>query len=39
MKKRMLITALVLGAIALATIRWTFDGVAWAIRPMRPSTA
>ena len=39
MKKRMLITALVLGAITLATIRWTFDGLAWATRPARPSPA
>jgi hypothetical protein len=39
MKKRLLITALILGAITLATIRWTFDGLAWATRPARPSPA
>jgi hypothetical protein len=38
MKKRMLIAALILGALLLATGRWAVDGAAWAARPLRPAS-
>src|SRR3954468_10359077 len=38
MKKRMLIAALILGALLLATLRWVFDAASWAARPLRPAT-
>jgi hypothetical protein len=39
MKKRMLITGLILAALLLATLRWVHDGVTWAARPLGATTA
>jgi hypothetical protein len=40
MRKRLLISGLVFGLVALATVRWTIEGLGWAIRVprLRPAT-
>jgi hypothetical protein len=39
MKKRLLISTVIVGVIAIAVIGWTIDGLVWAFRPARPLSA
>jgi hypothetical protein len=39
MKKRLLISLLVVGVVTLAAIGWTLDGLAWASRSPRLGSA
>jgi hypothetical protein len=39
MKKRILISSLVVAVVTLAVVRWTFDGLVWALRPARLGAA
>jgi hypothetical protein len=39
MKKRLLLSGLVLGVLTLAVVGWTLDGLAWAFRPARLRSA
>jgi hypothetical protein len=39
MKKRLLITGLVLAALTLAVAAWTVDGLTWAARTALPRAA
>jgi hypothetical protein len=35
MKKRLLLSAVVIGVVGIAVLAWTFDAIAWAFRPVR----
>jgi len=39
MKKRLLLSGLLVGVVTLAVAGWTFDALAWALRPARLRSA
>ena len=39
MKKRLLLTAVVIGVVGIALVAWTLEAIAWAFRPTRLRSA
>jgi hypothetical protein len=39
MKKRLLLSAVVIGVVGLAVVAWTLEAIAWAFRPARLRSA